>query len=83
MPDEDIRVIAAAYLKGEPLEGELAVITRQQADESDYNLSPSRWAGQNGSSEHREIKDIVAELLCLDEVARVIDQTLSQMLVRL
>jgi len=66
MPDEDIRVIAAAYLKGEPLEGELAVITRQQADESDYNLSPSRWAGQNGSSEHREI-----------------DQTLSQMLVRL
>ncbi|KAF0109705.1 MAG: N-6 DNA methylase [Rhodospirillaceae bacterium] len=41
IPEDAIRPLAAAYLKGEPVEGEIAVITRQQAEEADYNLSPS------------------------------------------
>ena len=48
IPEEDIRPIAAAFLKGEPMEGEIAVITREQAKEADYNLSPSRWVGRGG-----------------------------------
>ena len=35
--------MAAAFLKGEPVEGEITVITAEQAKEADYNLSPSRW----------------------------------------
>ena len=31
IPDEDIRPLAAMFLKGEPVEGEVAVITREQA----------------------------------------------------
>ena len=31
IPEEDIRPIAAVFLKGEPVEGEVAVITREQA----------------------------------------------------
>jgi type I restriction enzyme M protein len=46
IPEDAIRPLAAAYLKGEPIEGEIAVITRQQAEEADYNLGPSRWVGQ-------------------------------------
>ena len=46
IPDDDIRPLAARFLKGEPVEGEVAVITREQAAEADYNLSPSRWVGQ-------------------------------------
>jgi type I restriction enzyme M protein len=46
IPEEEIRPLAAAFLKGEPVEGEVAVITREQAAEADYNLSPSRWVGQ-------------------------------------
>jgi type I restriction enzyme M protein len=80
MPEEDIRPIAAAYLKGEPVEGEIVVIDRKQAEEADYNLSPSRWAGQSESTEQRDIKDIVADLLRLDRDAREIDQTLAKLL---
>ena len=40
-----------AFLKGEPVEGEVAVITREQAAEADYNLSPSRWVGQAASGD--------------------------------
>ena len=50
IPEDAIRPLAAAYLKGEPVEGEIAVITRQQAEDADYNLSPSRWVGPGSDS---------------------------------
>jgi type I restriction enzyme M protein len=80
---DDIRPLAAAYLKGEPVEGETAVITREQAAEADYNLSPSRWVSQADDVAQRPIKDIVGELLKLDDQTRDIDASLAKMLVRL
>jgi type I restriction enzyme M protein len=54
IPEDALRPLAAAYLKGAPVDGEIGVITRQQAEEADYNLGPSRWVGQasedNGDS---------------------------------
>ena len=83
IPEDAIRPLAAAYLKGEAVDGEIAIITRQQAEEADYNLGPSRWVGQADESVHRSIKDIVGELLTLDEQTREIDGALARMLVRL
>ncbi|EJO58271.1 N-6 DNA Methylase [Burkholderia multivorans ATCC BAA-247] len=80
LPEEDIRALAAMYLKGEPVEGELTVITKQQAEEADYNLSPGRWIAQGGDADHRSIKSIVKDMLALDEKAREIDQTLAKVL---
>src|SRR5690606_32478951 len=62
LPEEDIRELAAMYLKGEPVEGELAVITTEQAREADYNLSPSRWVGQNGEVDVVSIPTLVRKL---------------------
>ena len=39
IPQDDIRPIAAAFLKGEPVEGEVAVITREQAVEAPTTTS--------------------------------------------
>ncbi len=83
IPEEDIRPLAAAYLKGEPVDGEIAVITREQAAEADYNLSPGRWISQADDVAQRPIKDIVGELLKLDDQTRDIDASLAKMLVRL
>ena len=83
IPEEDIRLIAAAFAKGEPLEGEVAVITRKQAEEADYNLSPSRWVGQTDAVSQRPIKEIIAEMQRLDEEAREIEASMAQMLARL
>src|SRR5690606_21711202 len=80
LPEEDIRPLAAMYVKGEPVEGELALISRQQAEEADYNLSPARWVAQGDNADHRPIKAIVADMLALDEKAREIDQTLAKLL---
>lgn len=81
--EDDIRPLAAAYLKGEPVDGEVAVITREQAADADYNLSPGRWVSQADDVAQRPIKDIVAELLKLDDQTRDIDASLAKMLVRL
>ena len=83
IPAEDIRLIAAAFAKGEPVEGEVAVITREQAEKADYNLSPSRWVGQTDAVSQRPIKEIIAEMQRLDEEAREIEASMAQMLARL
>src|SRR5438270_2147 len=46
MPDDAIRTIAAAFLMGEPVDGEVAAITKEEAENADYSLSPSRWVGR-------------------------------------
>jgi len=67
IPEDAIRPLAAAWLKGEPVEGEIAVITREQAAEADYNLSPSRWVGHIGEIDDGSISDLLRELARLHE----------------
>ena len=83
IPEEDVRSLAAAFMKGEPVNGEIAVITREQAEKADYNLSPSRWVGQVNTVTQRPIAEIIAEMQRLDEKAREVDASLAQMLVHL
>ena len=83
VPEEDIRPIAAAFLKGEAVEGEVAIITGKQAAEADYNLSPSRWVGQADMVDQRPISEIIADMRRLDSEAREIDASLTKMLVGL
>lgn len=83
IPEKDIRPLAAAFLKGEPVEGEVAVVTREQAAQADYNLSPSRWVGQADAMNQRPIKDILAEMQRLDAEAREIDKRLADVLAQL
>ena len=62
IPEDAIRPLGAAYLKGEAVDGEIAIITRQQAEESDYNLSPSRWIGQSQEQETADIGTLIKSL---------------------
>jgi len=83
LPEDDIRPLAAMYLQGEPVAGELAVITTQQAKEADYNLSPSRWVGQGEDSEHRSIEDLIRLTNDLTKTGDDLWETLQPMLVRI
>ena len=80
IPEEDIRPLAAAFVKGEPVEGEVAVITREQAEETDYNLSPSRWVGQESSAEFASVSSLLMELISLDNEAHTLSMSLSKLL---
>lgn len=80
LPEEDIRLLATMYLRGEPVETEMAVITREQAEQADYNLSPGRWVAHEGDSIHRTIKEIMEDVLSLDAQAHAIDENLALLL---
>ena len=80
IPDDDIRPLATAFLKGEPVDGKIAVITREQAQQADYNLSPSRWAGHAHSAEVGSVPELLNELKCLDDQARQLSVTLSKLI---
>jgi len=80
IPDEDIRPLAAAYLKGEPVGGELIVVDRSKIAEADYNLSPSRWVGQSSSAEVGSVSALVRELGTLDDEAHKLSVMISKML---
>ena len=71
------------YLKGEPVEGEVAVITTEQAREADYNLSPSRWVDQVGNADHGSLEEMITDLKRLSQAANDADRLLFSILERL
>jgi len=71
------------YLKGEPVEGELAVITTEQAREADYNLSPSRWVGHAETLGSVSIGELIDQAKLLANEARQIDERLFALLSKL
>ncbi len=83
IPEKEIRPLADSFRKGEPVEGELAVITIEEAAKAGYNLSPSRWVGQVDTVIQRPISEIIAEMQRLDEETREVDASLARMLTRL
>jgi len=83
LAEVDIDELAAMFRAGEPVDGELAVITTEQAAKADYNLGPSRWVVQTAEGDYRTVKEILGDLLTLNDQAREIDTALAQMLVKL
>lgn len=80
IPEEDIPALAEAYAKGAAMDGEVAVITTKQAEEADYNLSPSRWAGRSETTEDRPIADLLASLKQLEIESAELSKILSALL---
>ena len=66
IPEEALRSLAAAFSNGQPVDGEVAVITREQAEEADYNLSPSRWIAGTTEANHRDLASLIEEVERLD-----------------
>ena len=80
IPDDLVRPLAAAYLAGVAIEGEVAVITREQAEATDYNLSPSRWVGQSSSLQVESVSKLVARLGVLDLESHYLSVAITRLL---
>jgi len=78
IPDESIHKIADAFIKGEDIERFVKVITKEQAAENDYNLSPSRYVDITEKETYRSIPAILNELQGLEKKAGEIDGNLQK-----
>ncbi|MGW6977892.1 N-6 DNA methylase [Streptomyces sp. NPDC054932] len=83
LAESDIKELAGLYTAGEPVPGEVAVADLAEIQALDYNLNPARWVTRVTTQDHRTVKDIVADLLALDDRAREIDLDLAKMLEKL
>jgi len=75
LTEEAVRNIAGAFLKAEPVEGFVAVVTNEEAARSDFNLSPSRYLTSNEHQRVRTLGELKDELKLLEaEAARINDE---------
>ena len=80
LPDDALKAMAALFTRGEPVEGEIAIISNEQAAEADYNLSPSRWVGHTESVELASLPELLVELRKLDTEEAVFTKKLLSLL---
>jgi type I restriction enzyme M protein len=80
IPEEAIRPLAAAFLKGETVDGEIAVISRKQAEEADYNLSPGRWVEQVSENTAHDLPFLIKKFIDLSKQERGLDDKLINLL---
>lgn len=66
LTDEALKKIADAFHKGEAVKDFCAVISNEQAAESDFNLAPSRYLATNTEEIYRPIAELLVELDNLD-----------------
>jgi type I restriction enzyme M protein len=81
--EDDIRPLAAMYVKGEPVEGEIEVIKNEEIAAKDYAISPSFWVTQSDDKEYRDINDLVESANRLAEESAALWSTLEPRLTQL
>jgi len=81
IPDDRVKQIAQAFIKGQDVERFVKVVTNEEAAANDYNLSPSRYVDTSEQEEYRPIPEILDELWGeggLEEQAAKLDAELKR-----
>lgn len=78
--DEQISKIVETYNKKKVLENFSIIITKEEAEKNDYNISPSRYINIGGVEEYAPVEDILIELKDLEEKAKEADKNLQKVL---
>ncbi len=81
--EEDLQQLANLFRSDQPVEGEVSIITTEQLQDADYNLSPARWVAQVDANDLRPVKEILAELGEIESRAAALDVELKQLLANL
>ncbi|MBU4486917.1 MAG: SAM-dependent methyltransferase, partial [Candidatus Delongbacteria bacterium] len=62
IPEDGIKKISQAFIKGQDVDSFVKVITQDEAAENDYNLSPSRYVDTSEQEVYRPIPEVLEEL---------------------
>ena len=81
--EEGIDRIANAFIEGKEIKNFLKIITKEEAVQSDYNLSPSRYVSLLEEVTYRPIPEILSELKTIQKEEKQMDKELDQILRKL
>ena len=83
LTDEGVDAAAEVYQAWESREKLSAIITLEDAQKTDYNLSPSQFVDVGDRIEHRPASEILADLMEVRVVREKADKALEDVLIRL
>jgi type I restriction enzyme M protein len=85
LPEDAIKKIADGFLKAEPVEGFVGVVTNEEVADpkSDFNLSPSRYLANGTKGTFRQLPVLIDELKNLDTDAAKLSTELFGLLAKL
>lgn len=81
--EEGINKIAHAFSEGKEVKSFLKIITKEEAVQNDYNLSPSRYVNLQEETTYRPIPQILSELKTIEKEEKQINKELYQTLKKL
>jgi len=80
IPDDKIKKIAKTFHDWKNIDKFTKIITNEEAEKNDYNLSPSRYIGNGKEEEYRDIDEILVELAELEEEREKTDRELNEIM---
>jgi type I restriction enzyme M protein len=80
LPEEAVKKIADAFLKGQPVDGFVGVITNEEAAKNDFNLSPGRYLANGDEQIIQGLPTLIKELAALTARATKLDAELQPIL---
>jgi type I restriction enzyme M protein len=80
IPDDKIEKIAKVFHDWKSIDKFTKIITNEEAEKNDYNLSPSRYVGNGKEEEYRDIDEILVELAELEEERQKTDRELNEII---
>jgi type I restriction enzyme M protein len=80
LPDASIRKIAEAHHAWKQVEKFARIIALAEAEQNDYNLSPSRYVDSGEAEQHRDVQSIIDDLASAEADAAALDDELNSIL---
>lgn len=78
--EAELQQLADLFRRDDPVDGEVGIITTDQAREADYNLSPSRWVSQGEAAETVDIPTLLGSLQDLSAKQAATDARVLELL---
>ena len=78
--EESIDKIVNAFTEGKEINQFLKIITKEEAIQNDYNLSPSRYVSLLEETNYRPIPQILSELKIIQKEEKQVDKELDHIL---
>lgn len=80
LPNEEVASIATAFVEAEATHGDVAIISKEQAEAADYNLNPSRWVEWEIEESSHSLSDLLSEAQLLSKESTEINEQLFRLL---
>ena len=80
IPDDKIEKIAKVFHDWKSIDKFTKIITNEEVEKNDYNLSPSRYVGNGKEEEYRDVDEILVELAELEEERQKTDRELNEIM---